>query len=173
MKKHKKIARGSAGKRHSMNTKLRMPISLYSQMYRRYLTEEFPTVEMMIRRMVKAAPCREYALRFPLEGLLRGAVKKLMVNALELGVLGLFFEQTATWGVGASVVGSLFESFPDIIHVNEPTDATQLKELSIFLSEEAEEVIPTTEVRGSSEAGECSQHPHLPINVLVGVMKGP
>jgi hypothetical protein len=73
-----------------MNNKLRMPLSEYSQMYAKYMAEEFPTVEPMVRKMMKTSVCKEYALKFPLEGLLKGAVKRMQLNSYELVVLGMF-----------------------------------------------------------------------------------
>jgi hypothetical protein len=73
-----------------MNNKLRMPMSEYSQMYQKYMTEEFPTVEVMVRKMMKMPACKLYALKFPLEGLLKGAVKRMQLNTYEISVLGLF-----------------------------------------------------------------------------------
>jgi hypothetical protein len=54
------------------------------------MAEEFPTVEIMVKKMMKTRACREYSLKFPLEGLLKGAVKRMQLNTYELVVLGLF-----------------------------------------------------------------------------------
>lgn len=48
---------------------------------------------MMVKKIVQMPACREYYLKFPLEGLLKGAVKKMMLNTYELGVFGFFLEQ--------------------------------------------------------------------------------
>lgn len=48
----------------------------------------------MIKKIIQMPACREAYLKFPLEGLMRGAVKKMMLNIYELSVLGYFLEQT-------------------------------------------------------------------------------
>jgi hypothetical protein len=54
------------------------------------MAEEFSTVELMVRKMMKMHACREYSLKFPLEGLLKGAVKRMQLNTYEIVVLALF-----------------------------------------------------------------------------------
>lgn len=94
MKKNKRVlVRKSFEKKDSMSNKLRMPMSQYSVLYRKYMIEEFPTVDVMIKKIIQMPACREYYLKFPLEGMLRGAAKKMMLNTYELGVFGFFLEQ--------------------------------------------------------------------------------
>jgi hypothetical protein len=44
----------------------------------------------MIKKIIQMPCCREYYLKYPLECLLRGVVKKLMMNTYEVGVYGFF-----------------------------------------------------------------------------------
>lgn len=48
----------------------------------------------MIKKIIQMPACHEAYLQFPLEGLMRGAVKKMMLNSYELSILGFFLEQT-------------------------------------------------------------------------------
>ena len=57
-----------------------LPVSKYSQIYRNYLIREFPQVEMMIKKIVRMPCCQQFYLKYPLESLMRGTVKKLMLN---------------------------------------------------------------------------------------------
>lgn len=76
--------------------------------------------------------CREYYLKYPLEGLLKGVCKKLLINVYELMLYGYFLSQ-ADWRLDHYIYNNLAEVFPNIIHVNEPTDPVVLKHLSMFL----------------------------------------
>lgn len=102
-------------------------MSEYSQQYRIYMMQEYPSTDSLIKKMIQTPCCRQYYLKYPLEGLLRGVVKKLMLNTYELGVYGYFLEQIETWTVGSEIYLNLYEVFPDIIHVNEPTSQQELK----------------------------------------------
>ena len=116
-----------------VDSKLKIPVSDYSRMYARYMILGFPIIDQLIKKLVQMPCCQFYYLRYPLEGLLRGAVKKLMLNNYELGVFGYFLEQIEDWAISSDIILNLFDVFPDIIHVNEPTCPKQLKEISMFL----------------------------------------
>lgn len=73
-----------------LNSRFKISVSEYSRQYRNYIMKEFPTVEMMIKKIIQMPCCREYYLKYPLEMLMRGAIKKLMLNSYEVGVFGYF-----------------------------------------------------------------------------------
>ena len=75
----------------------------------------------MIKKIIQLLCCRDYYLRFPLEGLMRGVVKKMMLNSYEITVFGFFLEQIEEWTVGKDIFMTLVDYVPDIIHVNEPS----------------------------------------------------
>lgn len=83
---------------------------------------------MLVRRQF----CQDYYLKYPLEGLLKGICKKLLVNVYEFVVYGYFLSQV-DWKLDHKIYTDLAEVFPNIIHVNEPTNVTTLKQLSMFL----------------------------------------
>ena len=83
---------------------------------------------MLVRRQF----CQEYYLKYPLEGLLKGICKKLLINVYEFIVYGFFLSQV-DWKLDHQIYSNLAEVFPNIIHVNEPTDVDTLKQLSMFL----------------------------------------
>ena len=81
MRKNKKsIIRKVADKKKNINSRLKIPMSEYSQHYRKYMVEEFPAADLMIKKIIQTPCCRQYYLKYPLEGLLRGVAKKLMLN---------------------------------------------------------------------------------------------
>lgn len=129
MKKNKKNPISKKNTQHGkpLNSKLKITVSKYSRLYQRYLMDEFPNTELLIKKIIQMPCCRYYYLRYPLEGLLKGAVKKMMLNSYELGVLGYFLEQIDDWTISSDIILNLFDVFPDIIHVNEPTCSRQLK----------------------------------------------
>ncbi len=101
MKKNKKVfIRKITDKKKSFNSKLKIPMSEYSQLYRKYMMEEYPAADLMIKKIIQTPCCREYYLKYPLECLLRGVVKKLMMNTYEVGVYGFFLEQIESWTIG-------------------------------------------------------------------------
>jgi len=111
---------------------LQIRTSPYSQLYSHYLKTEFHAVEPLIKSLVKEPFCREYYLKYPLEGLLKGICKKLLMNVYELVLYGYFLSQVE-WKLDHYIYSNLAEVFPNIIHVNEPTDANIIKQLSMFL----------------------------------------
>lgn len=111
---------------------LQINTSSYSKLYTRYLQTEFHAVEQLIKCIVKKPFCRDYYLKYPLEGLLKGICKKLLINVYELMLYGYFLSQ-ADWKLDHYIYNNLAEVFPNIIHVNEPTDPVVLKHLSMFL----------------------------------------
>lgn len=76
--------------------------------------------------------CRQYYLKYPLDGLLKGVCKKMLMNVYELIVFGYFLSEV-DWKIDHYILSTLIEVFPNVIHVNEPTDPEKLKEISIFL----------------------------------------
>ena len=76
----------------------------------------------MLKKIIQLPCCLEYYLRFPLEGLVKGVVKKMMMNNYEVMVFGYFLQEIEEWRVGTDIFLNLAEFFPDIIHVNEPTE---------------------------------------------------
>ena len=127
MKKNKKKLIGKEKGSKVINSKLKIPVSEYSRLYQVYMGTEFAMVDRLIKKVIQMPCCRPYYLRYPLEGLMRGAVKRLMLNSYEVGVLGYFLEQVEEWTISPEILASLYEIFPDIIHVNEPTCPRQLK----------------------------------------------
>lgn len=80
-KKHSSISPSSnPPNKKPLNSRLKLPISAYSQKYHRYMIQEYPYIDLMIKKIIQLPCCRPYYLKFPLEGLLRGVVKKLMIN---------------------------------------------------------------------------------------------
>lgn len=114
------------------NFTLQIKTSEYSRKYAQYLKTEFHQVEPLIRNLVKKSFCKDYYLKYPLEGLLKGICKKLLINVYEFVVYGYFLSQVE-WKLDHYIYSSLAEVFPNIIHVNEPTDPNTLKQLSMFL----------------------------------------
>lgn len=111
---------------------LQINTSNYSKLYSRYLQTEFHTVEQLIKSLVKKPFCKDYYLKYPLEGLLKGICKKLLINVYEFIIFGYFLSQ-AEWKLDHYIYNNLAEVFPNIMHVNEPTDSVTLKHLSMFL----------------------------------------
>lgn len=111
---------------------LQIPVSSYSHLYSQYLRTEFHAVEQLIRIIVRKPFCREYYLKYPLEGLLKGICRKLLVNVYEFILYGYFLSQVE-WRLDHYIYNNLAEVFPNVIHVNEPTDSATLKHLSMFL----------------------------------------
>ena len=111
---------------------LQIPTSTYSKLHALYLKTEFPQVENLIRVLVKKGFCRDYYLKYPLESLLKGVCKKLLINTFEFVVYSYFLSQVE-WKLEHYIYNNLGEVFPNIIHVNEPTDPVVLKQLSMFL----------------------------------------
>ena len=63
---------------------------------------------------------------------MRGVCKKMLINVYELTVFGYFLSEVE-WRIDPYMFSTLSEVFPNVIHVNEPTDNDKLKEISIFL----------------------------------------
>jgi hypothetical protein len=79
---------------------LQIPVSNYSQLYSH-----------------RKPFCREYYLKYPLEGLLKGICRKLLVNFYELILFGYFLSQVE-WRLDHYIYNNLAEVFPNVIHVN-------------------------------------------------------
>ena len=77
--------------------------------------------------------CEKYYLHYPLESLMKGAIKKMLLNSYETIIFGYFLEHNEDWHIESNIFSNVSEIFPDIIHVNEPTNVTELKEISMFL----------------------------------------
>lgn len=89
-------------------------------------------METLIKLFVKKPFCQDIYLKYPLEALLKGVCKKLLINTYEFIVYGYFLSQV-DWKLDHYIYSNLAEVFPNIIHVNEPTDASVLKQISMFL----------------------------------------
>ena len=71
-----------------------------------YLRTEFHQVEALIRTLVKRQFCKEYYLKYPLEALLKGICKKLLINVYEFVVYGYFLSQVE-WKLDHYIYSSL------------------------------------------------------------------
>jgi hypothetical protein len=56
----------------------------------------------------------------------------MLINVYELVVFGYFLSEVE-WRLDPYIFSTLSEVFPNVMHVNEPTDPEKLKEISIFL----------------------------------------
>lgn len=45
------------------------------------MIKEFPLVETMIRKIIKMPFCEKYYLHYPLENLIKGAIKRMLLNS--------------------------------------------------------------------------------------------
>lgn len=72
---------------------MQISTSKYSRFYAEYMKNEFSNIEILLKRFIKMAFCREYYLKYPLEGLMRGICKKLLVNTYEFTVYAYFLSQ--------------------------------------------------------------------------------
>lgn len=57
------------------------------------MQKEYPLVETLIKKIVQMPFCEEYYLKYPLDGLLRGVCKKMLINLYELVVFGYFLSE--------------------------------------------------------------------------------
>lgn len=59
MRKNKRVLiRKTYDKKDSMSNKLKMPLSEYSHLYRKYMIEEFPAADLMIKKIIQMPACR-------------------------------------------------------------------------------------------------------------------
>lgn len=59
MKKNKRaLIRKANDKKGSASSRLKTPMSEYSQKYLKYMIEEYPTVDLMIKKLIQLPCCR-------------------------------------------------------------------------------------------------------------------
>lgn len=124
------------GPRQQPQFVLQIRTSEYSKQYAHYMRVEWHQVEPLIRSIVQKPFCREYYLKYPLEALLKATAKKMMLNMYEAMLYGYFLSQVKwelEWDLDEQLSEDIQAVFPNILHVNEPTNPGVLKRLSIFL----------------------------------------
>lgn len=106
--------------------------SEYTLLREHYLRREYKVVECMLHHLIDITDSEYWRLRYPLFSLLKAIARKLLLNQYECVVFTNFLLLNK-WRVDSPTIQKYRFDFPEVIYVNDPTDESELRSLTLFL----------------------------------------